>query len=241
MTSRATGTEATPTTLPGLLAPVHRDGWKFVAAFLILAVSLGLAWRPLFWVGLLLTLWCAWFFRDPARVTPIDARLVVSPCDGRVVSVRPRRPPPELGLGEGERPCVGIFMNVFDVHVNRTPVPGRVEARVHHPGRFLNASLDKASDENERMSWRIETPDGHRVGLVQIAGLVARRIVPFVEPGARLEAGERIGLIRFGSRCDVYLPEGTVPLVLPGQRTVAGETVLAELGREGAPRQGRVT
>lgn len=227
--------------LPGLVPPIHRDGWKFVAFFALAALGLGALWPPLFWPGLLLAAWCAWFFRDPARVTPDDPRIVVSPADGRVVAVGPRRPPPELGLGGEPLPCIGIFMNVFDVHVNRTPVPGRVVERSHHSGKFLNASFDKASDENERLSWLIETPRGERIGLVQIAGLVARRIVPFVEPGARLDAGDRVGLIRFGSRCDVYLPHGTTPLVLPGQRTLAGETVLAELDGPRAARRGRVT
>lgn len=227
--------------MPGLLAPIHRDGWKFVAAFFLLALLAGLVWRPLFWLGLALTAWCAWFFRDPPRVTPDEPDLVVSPADGRIVAVGARRPPPELGLGSEPLPCVGIFMNVFDVHVNRTPIAGRVATRVHHPGRFLNASFDKASDENERLSWVIETADGRRVGLVQIAGLVARRIVPFVEPGTVLGAGDRVGLIRFGSRCDVYLPAGTTPLVLPGQRAIAGETVLAELDGPQEPRRRRMT
>ncbi|MCS6879609.1 MAG: phosphatidylserine decarboxylase [Geminicoccaceae bacterium] len=232
---------AAETRLPKLVPPVHREGWKFVAAFL--AATLLLSWlSPFFlWPGLALTLWCAWFFRDPSRVTPDDPRLVVSPADGRVIAVGPRRPPPELGLGDEPLPCVGIFMNVFDVHVNRTPVPGRVLARVYRPGKFLNASFDKASDENERLGWLIETPRGERVGLVQIAGLVARRIVPFAEPGAVLGPGDRVGLIRFGSRCDVYLPSGTTPLVLPGQRAIAGETILAELGELRAVRRGRVT
>lgn len=220
---------------------VHREGWKFVAIFLSVTLFLSLLFPPLLWPGVLLTAWCAWFFRDPSRVTPLDPKLVVSPADGRVVAVGPRRPPPELGLGADPLPCVGIFMNVFDVHVNRTPVAGRVLARVYHPGKFLNASFDKASDVNERLSWLIETPQGARVGLVQIAGLIARRIVPLAEPGALLEAGDRIGIIRFGSRCDVYLPSGTTPLVLPGQRTIAGETILAELGALRPVRQGRVT
>jgi phosphatidylserine decarboxylase len=229
-----------PPAAPGILAPIHRDGWRFVAAFVLFALLLALLWRPLIWPGLALAGWCAWFFRDPARVTPDEPGLVVSPADGRVVAVAPRRPPPELGLGEAPLPCVGIFMNVLDVHVNRTPLAGRVLTRAHHAGRFLNASLDKASDQNERLSWLIEGETGARVGLVQIAGLVARRIVPLAEAGARLDAGDRVGLIRFGSRCDVYLPEGVAPLVLPGQRTIAGETVLADLDGRRAPRRGRV-
>ncbi len=212
-----------------VLVPVRREGWPFVALFLLLALALGMLWTPLGWAGLLAAAWCAWFFRDPPRVTPLDPRLVVSPADGIVQAVRPRVPPPELGLGDRPLPCVSVFMNVLDVHVNRTPLPGRVLRRAYRPGRFLNASLDKASEDNERLCWLVEGEDGTRVGVVQIAGLVARRIVPFVEEGARLPAGARIGLIRFGSRCDVYLPAGTVPCVLVGQRAVAGETLLADL------------
>jgi len=215
--------------LERVFVPVHRAGWPFVALFFALAVVLGFVWKPLFWAGLLATGWCACFFRDPPRVTPLDPALVVSPADGVVCAVGPRVPPPELGLGDRPLPCVSIFMNVFDVHINRTPVAGTVRRSVHRAGRFLNASLDKASEDNERRCWLIETGQGVEVGLVQIAGFVARRIVPFAEEGARLGPGERIGLIRFGSRCDVYLPAGTMPCVLPGQRTVAGETVIADL------------
>jgi phosphatidylserine decarboxylase len=163
----------------------------------------------------------------------------VSPADGMVQSVMPRRPPPELELGDQPRMCVSVFMNVFDVHVNRTPVPGTVVRRAYHAGRFVNASFDKASDENERQSFRIRSPLGQEVGLVQIAGLVARRIVAFANEGQTLPAGERIGMIRFGSRCDVYLPEGAVPLVLVGQIATAGETVIADLLGRQQMRQGR--
>lgn len=215
--------------LDRVLVPIHREGWPFLALFFALAVVLGFLWKPLFWAGLLATGWCACFFRDPPRVTPLDPDLVVSPADGVVCAVGPRVPPPELGLGDRPLPCVSIFMNVFDVHINRTPVAGTVRRSVHRGGRFLNASLDKASEENERRSWLVETERGVEVGLVQIAGLVARRIVPFAREGERLAPGERIGLIRFGSRCDVYLPAGTIPCVLAGQRAVAGETVLADL------------
>lgn len=222
-----------------VLPPIHRAGWPFIAAFLLLSLALGWLWQPLFWLGLLATAWCAYFFRDPVRVTPADPALVVSPADGVVVATAARVPPPELELGASPLPCVGIFMNVFDVHVNRTPVIGRVLRRAYHAGKFLNASFDKASDENERQSFRIATTDGREIGLVQIAGLVARRIVPFVGEGAQLAAGERVGLIRFGSRCDVYLPHGIEPAVLVGQRMVAGETVLADLGGTQARREGR--
>lgn len=215
--------------LSTVLVPIHRDGWKFVAAFFVIAVLLGFVWKPLFWLGLVATLWCVYFFRDPFRVTPVDPSLVVSPADGMVSAVTSRRPPPELGLGDQVLPCVSIFLNVFDVHVNRTPVAGKVAIRAYHAGKFLNAAVDKASDENERQSWLIEAVGGAKVGLVQIAGLVARRIVAFVEAGAELGPGDRVGLIRFGSRCDVYLPRGVVPQVLVGQLAIGGETVLARL------------
>ncbi|MEK0085170.1 phosphatidylserine decarboxylase [Benzoatithermus flavus] len=230
-----------PGTLSSVLPPIHRAGWPFIAAFLVAAILLGLLWAPLFWLGLLATLWCAYFFRDPVRVTPDDPALVVSPADGVVVTTAERVPPPELELGDRPLPCIGIFMNVFDVHVNRTPVIGTVVRRAYHPGKFLNASFDKASDENERQSWKIRTASGREIGLVQIAGLVARRIVPFVGEGAVLAAGQRVGLIRFGSRCDVYLPEGVEPLVLVGQRALAGETVLADLFGNQPKRQGRAS
>jgi phosphatidylserine decarboxylase len=223
-----------------VLPPIHRAGWPFIAAFFVVSLLLGWLWTPLFWLGLLSTAWCTYFFRDPARVTPTDPALVVSPADGLVVATAARVPPPELELGSSPLPCVGIFMNVFDVHVNRTPVIGRVIRRAYHAGKFVNASFDKASDENERQSFRIAMSDGREIGLVQIAGLVARRIVPFVGEGAVLAAGERVGLIRFGSRCDVYLPSGVEPAVLIGQRTVAGETVLADLAGTQARREGRV-
>ena len=230
---------AAPGTFSSVLFPIHRAGWPFVAAFFAAALLLGLLWGPLFWLGLVATAWCAYFFRDPVRVTPDDPALIVSPADGMVVTTAERVPPPELELGDRPLPCVGIFMNVFDVHVNRTPSVGDVARRAYHPGKFLNASFDKASDENERQSFKIRTPSGLEVGLVQIAGLVARRILAFVGEGANLAAGQRVGLIRFGSRCDVYLPEGVEPLVLVGQRTLAGETVLADLFGNQPKRQGR--
>jgi phosphatidylserine decarboxylase len=210
---------------------VHRAGWPFVAGGLVVSVVLGLLWGPWLWLGLLVTAWMAYFFRDPPRVTPVGEDLVVSPADGVVQAVMPRRPPTELELGDTPLTCISIFLNIFDVHINRAPVGGRIVKLAYHPGKFLAAADDKASDENERQSFRIETAHGQVFGLVQIAGLVARRIVRFVEQGEVAAAGERVGLIRFGSRCDVYLPDGIVPLVLVGQRSVAGETVLADRGR----------
>ena len=222
-----------------VIPPIHRAGLPFIAAFFLASLLLGWLWAPLFWVGLLGTAWCIYFFRDPARVTPDDPALIVSPADGLVVATGDRVPPPELELGEEPLPCIGIFMNVFDVHVNRTPAVGMVVRRAYHPGKFLNASFDKASEENERQSFKIRTASDREIGLVQIAGLVARRIVAFVEEGASLAAGQRVGLIRFGSRCDVYLPQGVELLVLVGQRALAGETVLADLFGNQPKRQGR--
>lgn len=210
-----------------VLVPIHRQGWPFVAAFLVGAILLGLLWEPLFWIGLILTAWCLYFFRDPERVTPQAEHIVVSPADGEVSLVGRVVPPAELLLGSEPRLRISIFMNVFDCHVNRAPVRGRVERLVYREGKFLNAELDKASEENERSSMLLSTPRGE-VGVVQIAGAVARRIVPFVAAGDHLEAGERFGLIRFGSRLDVYLPEGAVARVAEGQTAFAGETVIAE-------------
>jgi phosphatidylserine decarboxylase len=184
-------------------------------------------WSPLGWIGTVLTVWCALFFRDPKRVTPQGEGIVVAPADGRVSLIVQAVPPPELGLGDRSLLRVSIFMSVFNCHVNRSPVAGRVERIVYRPGKFINAELDKASEDNERNSLVIATPGG-RIGVVQIAGLVARRIVSFVREGQSLAAGERFGLIRFGSRLDVYLPEGAKPLVSEGQTAVAGETVVAD-------------
>jgi len=225
-----------PEHLKGVIVPVHRAGWPFIAAGLVLSVVLGLLAQPLLWLGLLLTAWMVFFFRDPPRVTPDGDDVVVSPADGTVSAIAERRPPPEMELGDQPRTCVSVFLNIFDVHVNRAPVGGRITRLAYHPGRFLNAALDKASDENERQSYRIETGSGDLYGFVQIAGLVARRIVRFVEEGDVVEAGQRVGLIRFGSRCDVYLPQGVVPLVAVGQRAIGGETVLADGRRNVAPR-----
>jgi phosphatidylserine decarboxylase len=221
------------------LAPIHRAGWPFIAGGLVLSIVLGLLWTPLFWLGLLVTVWLAYFFRDPARVTPEDDGIVVSPADGVVQAIAPRRPPPELELGNAPLTCISVFLNILDVHVNRAPVGGRITRLAYHPGKFLNAADDKASEDNERQSFRIETESGAAVGLVQIAGLIARRIVRFVEQGEVVHAGQRVGLIRFGSRCDVYLPDGMAPQVLVGQRAIGGETVLADGRRNQAASGGR--
>lgn len=210
------------------LVPITPEGYPFIGAFALASLVLFWLWTPLGWVGTVLTLWCVYFFRDPPRVTPVREGLVVAPADGRVSQVTTAPPPHELGLGSTPLPRVSIFMSVFDCHVNRSPVAGRVEKIVYQPGKFINADLDKASLDNERNSLVIAT-GGTRIAVTQIAGLVARRIVCFVKENQPVAAGERFGMIRFGSRLDVYLPPGTAPLVAVGQIAIAGETVLADL------------
>jgi phosphatidylserine decarboxylase len=220
------------------LAPVHPDGWKFIAAAAAVTILLFVFVRPAGWAGLVVTLWMAYFFRDPWRVTPRRPGLIVSPADGIVVSLAAAPPPPELAMGEEAVPRIGIFLNLFDVHVARAPIGGRVAARRYTKGRFLNASLDKASRDNERLAIRIAPPDGPEIAFVLIAGLVARRIVCPLYEGQRIAAGERIGLIRFGSRVDVYCPPPYRPLVALGQRMVAGESVLADRAADAAAGEG---
>jgi phosphatidylserine decarboxylase len=211
------------------LVPVHPEGYPFVGAFALASLILFWLWTPLGWIGTVLTLWCAYFFRDPPRVTPSRDGLIVSPADGRISQVAQVVPPAELDLGTRPLTRVSIFMNVFDVHINRAPVAGRIERIRYKPGVFLNADLDKASEDNERNGFVLVTPGGVRIGVVQIAGLVARRIVKFMTEGQGVAAGERIGMIRFGSRVDVYLPDGVRPLVAEGQLSLAGETLIADL------------
>ncbi|MFC4670016.1 phosphatidylserine decarboxylase [Seohaeicola nanhaiensis] len=221
------------------IKPMHPEGRRFVAIFGAVTLVLFLLWEPLGWLGLGVTVWCYYFFRDPKRSVPTRADLILSPADGVVSLIEPAAPPPELGMGGAELTRVSVFMSVFNCHVNRSPIAGRVDKMVYRPGKFLNASLDKASADNERNSLAIEMDDGRKLAVVQIAGLVARRIVPFVSEGQALRAGERFGLIRFGSRLDVYLPEGVVPLVALGQTMVAGETVIADLRGTETARQAR--
>ncbi|WP_296763331.1 phosphatidylserine decarboxylase [Sediminimonas sp.] len=222
------------------IEPMHPEGRRFVGVFAVATLVLFLIWAPLGWLGLGATVWCYYFFRDPVRATPVRDGLVVSPADGIVSLIEPAVPPAELGLGPEALTRVSVFMSVFNCHVNRAPVEGTVTAVAYRPGRFFNASLDKASTDNERNSLAIRLPDGRQIAVVQIAGLVARRIVCWVDKGAYLRTGERFGLIRFGSRLDVYLPEGVAPLVAVGQTMVAGETVLADLAGDEPPRRARV-
>jgi len=221
------------------LAPIHPQGYPFVGGFALASLILFFLWTPLGWIGTVATAWCAYFFRDPVRVTPLREGLVVAPADGRVSRVVNAVPPKELGLSDRPLPRISIFMSVFDCHVNRAPVSGRIERMVYRAGKFMSADLDKASEDNERNAFIITTARA-RIGVVQIAGLVARRIVPFVQEGQAVAAGDRIGMIRFGSRVDVYLPEGSRALVAEGQSAIAGETVLADLGQTDAGRTYRV-
>lgn len=208
---------------------VHREGWPFIAVTLALAVLFAFVFQPLFWALLILAGWMAIFFRDPVRTVPSAPGLVVSPADGRVEPVIKAVPPPELDLGAEPRTRISVFMNVFDCHINRAPVAGHIRRIAYKAGKFLSADLDKASEANERNGLVIETGEGQAVGVVQIAGLVARRIVCWAREDADVMAGERFGMIRFGSRLDVYLPDGATVIASPGQRAVAGETVLALL------------
>jgi phosphatidylserine decarboxylase len=215
-----------------VLVPIHKEGYPFILIGIVLTVVLGYFAQFFFWVFLILTLWVCYFFRDPERITPVGEGLVVSPADGRVNLIATVLPPPELDLPQVPMTRVSVFMNVFDCHVNRVPVTGLIGQIHYTPGLFLNAELDKASEDNERNGLVIETQhrgETLRIGVVQIAGLIARRIVDFIRAGDTLNVGERFGLIRFGSRVDVYLPEGTRILVGLGQKAVAGETVLADL------------
>ncbi|MGB7335979.1 MAG: phosphatidylserine decarboxylase [Salaquimonas sp.] len=208
------------------MIPVHPEGYKFIAAFFVVSVILGWLWDPLFWIGLVLTVWCIWFFRDPLRVTPINDDFIVSPADGRISHIGKVVPPAELGLGKDPVMRVSVFMNVFNCHINRAPVSGKVTKVIYKEGQFVNAELDKASEDNERNSLLIDSPHG-TIAVVQIAGLIARRILCWSNQDDKLSAGERFGLIRFGSRLDVYVPNEATITVALGQTSIGGETVLA--------------
>lgn len=211
-----------------VIVPIHKEGYVFIAIALVATIVLANLWSPFGWLGAIITIWVCYFFRDPIRITPQREGLVISPADGRISQIASALPPPELNLPAEPMTRISIFMNVFDCHVNRAPISGRITKMAYTPGLFLNAELDKASEDNERNALAIETPAG-TVGVVQIAGLIARRIVPFVKEGYAIATGERFGLIRFGSRVDVYLPTSVIPLVGEGQTAIAGETVLADV------------
>lgn len=222
------------------LPSIHREGWKFIGIFAVVTLLLFSIGYTLGLIGLVLTAWCAYFFRDPERVTPNREGLIISPADGVISAIVPADPPQELGLeGEGWT-RVSVFLNVFNVHVNRVPIGGKITKNVYHPGKFVNASLDKASEHNERQSLVVETDKGLKIPFVQIAGLIARRIVCDVRLDEEVTSGQRYGIIRFGSRADVYLPKGVAPLVIEGQTMVAGETILADITSEEAPRTGEM-
>lgn len=225
-------------TIKAVMVPIHPAGWMFIAIFAVVTLVLGLFSQIFLWLGLIATTWCVYFFRDPVRVTPMREGLVVSPADGLVQKIVTCVPPVELGLGETPRVRVSIFLNVFDVHVNRIPIEGSITKMHYFAGKFFNAALDKASDENERQLIQITMPDGETLGVVQIAGLVARRILCDLVEGQSVKTGERFGLIRFGSRTDVYLPLGGKPLVIEGQRAVGGETIIADLKSSESERVG---
>lgn len=223
-----------------VLAPLHREGWVFVAIFLACALILGLVSDTLGWIGIILTGWCVYFFRDPERVTPVRSGLVISPADGIIQAVTLANPPQELDLKGEDWTRISIFLSVFDVHVNRIPCDGKIIKSVYRTGKFINASLDKASEYNERQALAMVDPDGHEIAFVQIAGLIARRILCDVQEGQQVRAGERFGMIRFGSRVDIYLPKNITPLVIEGQRVIGGETVIADFSSQEPERIGEV-
>ena len=221
------------------IKPMHREGIKFILIFSVISLILFFIYIPLGWVGIGLTIWCYYFFRDPKRTIPVRDGLLVSPADGVISLIEKTMPPPELDIEKEELTRISVFMNVFNCHVNRSPIAGKVIEINYRPGKFFNASLDKASVDNERNSLVLQIPDGRQIVVVQIAGLVARRIVSFVKPKQTLRIGQRFGLIRFGSRVDIYLPTGVQPLVCIGQIMVSGETVIADLNSKELARDGR--
>jgi phosphatidylserine decarboxylase len=226
-------------TITDSLAPVHRDGHKFIAIGLAVTLLLFYIVPSLGWIAALITAWVIYFFRDPDRVTPLREGLIVAPADGKVSLIEKVRAPAELGLGDEERVRISIFLSVFDVHIQRAPIAGRIIRSLYIPGSYLNAALDKASEDNERRTIVIESGTGIKVAAVQIAGLVARRIVTFAAEGDSIGVGERFGLIRFGSRVDTYLPPGAFAAVAVGQRAIGGETVLSDLRSTEPEREAR--
>ncbi|MFP6712690.1 MAG: phosphatidylserine decarboxylase [Rhodospirillales bacterium] len=226
--------------LKSVFVPINRAGWPFIAIFAAITVVAAYFGELLGWVGVILTTWCTYFFRDPDRFTPTREGLVISPADGVVQMIQDAVPPPEIEMGDQPLNRISIFMNVFDVHVNRTPIAGTISKLAYRPGKFLNASLDKASEFNERQSVRLTTSGDIDIAFVQIAGLVARRIKCDIQEGQEVITGQRFGLIRFGSRVDVYLPKDVPALVAVGQRAVAGETVIADFQADEQSRSGEV-
>jgi phosphatidylserine decarboxylase len=214
-------------TLTSVFVPIHPEGHRFILLSFVVMLLLFLLWQPLGWIAAVLTIWCVYFFRDPPRVTPDRPDAVIAPADGVVVAVDKAAPPEDLEIGTDKLTRVCIFMNVFNVHINRAPATGRITRIAYRPGAFVNASLDKASEDNERQAFLMSTFDGRQLVFVQIAGLVARRIVRWVDEGQSVSAGERVGMIRFGSRVDVYLDPEMTPLVAVGQTMIGGETVIA--------------
>ena len=226
--------------LKSVFVPINQAGWPFIIIFAGISVALVFLWKPLGLVGAILTLWCIYFFRDPPRVTPTKEGLVVSPADGYLLKIENTLPPDELELGDKPLNKISIFMNVFDVHVNRIPITGKISQLAYRPGKFVNASLDKASKFNERQCIKITTPAGYELGVIQIAGLIARRIKCDAKLNQSVNSGERFGLIRFGSRVDLYLPNDVPTLVVVGQKVIGGETVIADFSSEETSRIGEV-
>ncbi len=219
--------------------PIHKAGYPFIIAFMLVTVGLFLLWNPLGWIGSILTFWCAYFFRDPDRIVPEKAGLIISPADGVVHKIEEVAPPSDLNMGDEPLTRISVFLNVFNVHINRIPIAGKITALHYHPGKFLNASLEAASEENEQQIAVVTTEDGVDIIFVQIAGLVARRIICNLEDNQEVKTGERFGLIRFGSRADIYLPKGVNPKVIVGQTMIGGETILANLKSKEKARTGK--
>jgi phosphatidylserine decarboxylase len=224
--------------LSTVLYPINRAGWPFIAGFAAVTAIFFTFSSLLGWIGLVLTLWCIYFFRDPPRTVPLRKGLLVSPADGRVTMIVPAVPPPELAMGPEPMLRISVFLNVFNVHVNRVPIGGTIVTAAYHPGKFLSASMDKASDVNERAAVRLRLEDGKEIAFVQIAGLVARRIITTLRDGQEVRTGERYGLIRFGSRTDIYLPRDAQSLVIVGQTAIGGETILADFASDEPARSG---
>lgn len=223
-----------------ILPSIHKEGYYFIGIFAVVSLIMGHFVTVFGWIGAILTAWCIFFFRDPDRVTPVNDKLVISPADGVVQKIGQFPLPPELNMGDELRTRISIFLNVFNVHVNRVPASGTIKVLHYHPGKFFNASLDKASIDNERQTVLMTTKDNKDIAFVQIAGLIARRIVCHLEEGQEVKSGERFGIIRFGSRMDIYLPQGVNPLVIEGQQSVAGETILADLTGHGVTPRGEI-